>query len=66
MIFGVWFDVYVCFVGCYMLFYLVGSGFGVIVVMMMYVCVGWIGVCVFGVVVSVVVFGVWVVMFRCV
>lgn len=51
--------VYSCLVGCYMLFYVVGSGFGVSVGIVMYVWVGWDVVSLFGVVISLVVLVFW-------
>ncbi len=64
MILGARPDAHARLVGCYMLFYSIGSGLGAIASTMMYAHAGWIGVCGLGAAVSVVAFAVWAVARR--
>ncbi|AOI62564.1 hypothetical protein WS51_02625 [Burkholderia territorii] len=64
MILGARPDAHARLVGCYMLFYSVGSGLGAIASTMTYAHAGWIGVCALGAAVSVVAFAVWAVTLR--
>ncbi|WP_175760238.1 MFS transporter [Burkholderia anthina] len=59
MILGARPDAHARLVGCYMLFYSVGSGLGAIASTMMYAHAGWTGVCGLGAAVSVIAFVVW-------
>ena len=51
-------------VGCYMLFYAVGSGLGALASTALYATYGWTGVCVLGAGVSVIALGFWAVTLR--
>ena len=64
MILGARPDAHARLVGCYMLFYSVGSGLGAIASTMMYAHAGWVGVCGLGAAVSVGAFAVWAVTLR--
>ncbi|VWC04582.1 membrane protein [Burkholderia pseudomultivorans] len=59
MILGARADAHARLVGCYMLFYSAGSGFGAIASTLTYAHAGWTGVCVLGAAVSVAALGVW-------
>lgn len=59
MILGARANAHARLVGCYMLFYSAGSGFGAIASTLTYAHAGWTGVCMLGAAVSVAALGVW-------
>lgn len=64
MIFGLHEDARSRIVGCYMLFYSIGSAAGSIAATLVYAYAGWGGVCMLGAVISMSAFGFWVLTLR--